>query len=262
MRTLKLLAASLALIVLSACTVLGPDYQEPDINWLKQWQPSTSADKTTNQALDTDFWWKIFNDPVLNDLIATARKENPSIKIAGLRIFESRALLSIAQSTLYPQLQQVNGSATYINTDNHGGKALKRNQNFVDYGAGFSLGWELDFWGRFQRGIESADAAFFASITNQQDIQVLITAQVAQAYFAYRIAQGRIAIAHENARIQKRSYEITENRFKSGEGSELDLQQAKTQYLATLATIPDLEIARNNNLNALAVLLGKPPGSL
>ncbi len=262
MHTLKLLAAGLALTVLSACTVLGPDYQEPDVNWLKQWQPAASADKAADQALDTDFWWIIFNDPVLNDLIATARKENPSIKIAGLRIFESRALLSIAQSTLYPQLQQVNGSATYINTDNHGGKALKRNQNFIDYGAGFSLGWELDFWGRFQRGIESADAAFFASITNQQDIQVLIAAQVAQAYFAYRIAQGRIAIAHENTRIQKRSYEITENRFKSGEGSELDLQQAKTQYLATLATIPNLEIALNKNLNALAVLLGKPPGSL
>ncbi len=172
--TLKRLTAGLALTVLSACTVLGPDYQEPDVNWLKQWQPTASVNKTADQALDTDLWWKIFNDPVLNDLIATTRKENPSIKITGLRIFESRALLSIAQSTLYPQLQQVNSSATYVNIDNHGGKALKRNQNYVDYGAGFSFGWELDFWGRFQRGIESADAAFFASITNQQDIQVLI----------------------------------------------------------------------------------------
>lgn len=253
----------IAISTLSACTVVGPDYKEPDINWLQSWQPS-SYGKTpaAKQQLDLGFWWKVFNDPLLNDLITTARRENPSLKIAGLRIFESRALLNIARSTLYPQLQQANGNATYINTNNHGGKVPDRKQSFTSYGAGFSLGWELDFWGRFQRGIESADAAFFASISNQQDIQILIAAQVAQTYFAYRITQGRIAIARRNAKIQKRSFDITNSLYKSGEGSELDLQQAKTQYLATLATIPSLEIALSQNLNALAVLLGKPPGSL
>jgi NodT family efflux transporter outer membrane factor (OMF) lipoprotein len=212
--------------------------------------------------MDLRFWWQIFNDPILNQLVETARRENPSLKIAGLRIFESRAYLNIAQSTLYPQLQQVSGSAVYANSRKHDGDASDRSQSLTNYQAGFSLGWELDFWGRFQRGIESADAAFFTSISNQQDIQVLISAQVAQAYFAYRTTQGRIDIAHRNATIQKRSYEITSHIYTNGEGSELDLQQAKTQYLATLATIPDLEIALDQNLNALSVILGQAPGQL
>ena len=253
----------LLLFTLTACTITGPDYKEPDINWLKDWQPgSYKPDQQSKTRLDLQFWWKIFNDPVLNHLLETARKENLPLKIAGLRIFESRAQLSIARSTLYPQLQQFSGSAIYANSQKHGGKAVDRSLSLSSYQSGFSLGWELDFWGRFQRSIESADAAFFASISNQQDIQVLVAAQVAQTYFAYRITQGRIAIARRNARIQQRSYEITNNLYKSGEGSELDLQQAKTQYLATLATIPDLEIALSQNLNALAVFLGQPPGSL
>jgi NodT family efflux transporter outer membrane factor (OMF) lipoprotein len=124
------------------------------------------------------------------------------------------------------------------------------------------MGWELDFWGRFQRGIESADAAFFASIANQQDVQVLVSAQVADLYFAYRTTQGRIGIAHENAAIQKRSFEITQRIFNSGGDSELDLQQAKTQYLATLATIPQLESTLIQTRNALSALLGRAPGDL
>lgn len=248
---------------LAGCTVLGPDYQEPEVKWLKDWQPeSYDKQQAVQKELDLRFWWTIFNDPVLNRLIESARKENPSLQIAGLRIFESRSLLNIAQSTLYPQLQQLNGSSVYVNNQQHGSDAADTSQSMASYQAGFSLGWELDFWGRFQRSVESADASFFASITNQQDIQVLIAAQVANTYFSYRITQGRIRIAHENAAIQKRSFEITNNLYKSGENSELDVQQAKTQYLATLATIPDLEITLNNNRNALAVLLGKPPGSL
>jgi NodT family efflux transporter outer membrane factor (OMF) lipoprotein len=262
-KRVTLFIVALFLFNLTACTVLGPEYQEPEIDWLTSWQPSNYGKKQVEQKqMDLRFWWTVFNDPILNQLIETARKENPSLQIAGLRIFESRAFLNIAQSTLYPQLQQVNGSVAYVNNQKHGGNAIDRSQSLTAYQTGFSLGWELDFWGRFQRGIESADAAFFASIANQQDIQVLISAQVAQAYFAYRTTQGRILIAHRNAKIQKRSFEITTNIYKNGEGSELDLQQAKTQYLATLASIPDLEVTLNQNLNALSVLLGQAPGQL
>jgi outer membrane protein TolC len=84
---------------------------------------------------------------------------------------------------------------------------------------------------------------------------VLLTAQVADLYFAWRTTELRIAIAHENAARQKRSFEITERIYTSGQGSELDLQQAKTQYLATLATIPEQEATLVQIRNALAALL-------
>lgn len=263
---LRYLALFFGVSVLVACTTVGPDYQEPVVDWLQDWQPSAYGDSygqkqhKENAQIDTQFWWQLFNDPILNKLIDVAKQENHSLQIAGLRIFESRALLGIANSSLYPQLQQVNGSSTYVNQQSHGGNAS--NQSFTNYQAGFNVGWELDFWGRFQRGIELADAAFFASITNHQDAQVLLAAQVANAYFAYRTTQARIKIAYENAKIQERSYEITTNLFKSGEGSELDLQQAKTQYLATLSTIPQLEISLLQTRNAIAILLGRQPGNL
>ena len=259
---LALLCASL---VLGACTTLGPEYREPEVDWLQDWQSSvygqSAAEREEGEA-DLQFWWQQFNDPVLNRLIELARRENPSLRIAGLRILESRARLGIAGSALYPQLQQGTGAVTYVNNRYHGGEVHDDSQSFVGHQVGFNMGWELDFWGRFKRGIESADAAFFGSIADQQDVQVLLSAQVADLYFAYRTTELRIAIAHENAAIQKRSFEITNNIFKNGGGSELDVQQAKTQYLATLATIPNLELTLNKTRNALSALLGRAPGDL
>jgi NodT family efflux transporter outer membrane factor (OMF) lipoprotein len=252
-------------LALNACTTLGPDYQEPEVGWLAAWQTNLygqAGDPVQEGAVDLGFWWQLFDDPVLNELIATARRENPSLRIAALRILESRALLGIAGSGLYPQVQQLGGAIDYVNTQQWGGAAAGGDQSLVSYQAGFNLGWELDFWGRFRRGIESADAAFFASLANQQDAQVLLSAQIADLYYAYRTTERRIAIAEENAAIQKRSYEITERIYRSGQQAELDLQQAKTQYLATLATIPGLQLTLTQTRNALAALLGRPPGVL
>ena len=263
--TVTRMALLCAAFTLNACTTLGPDYQEPEVPWLDDWHTYLYGQISTPEQqsrVDLHFWWRLFDDAALNRLIELARQENPSLRIAGLRIMESRAQLGIAGSNLYPQLQQLGGAVDYVNTHRRGGALPNDDQSLVNYQAGFNLGWELDFWGRFRRGIESADAAFFASIANQQDVQALLSAQVADLYFAYRTTELRISIARENAAIQKRSYEITERVYKSGEQSELDLQQARTQYLATLSTIPDLQITLTKTRNALCTLLGRPPVDL
>ena len=252
------------LCMLSACTTLGPDYREPEVAWLSNWQSDLygQVDGPQQQSeVDLRFWWQLFDDATLNSLIETARRANPTLQIAGLRILEARAQLGIAGSNLYPQSQQASGEAAYIDARQSGG-AVNNDDSFTSYQAGFNIGWELDFWGRFQRGIESADAAFFASITNQQDVQVLLAAQVADLYFSYRSTLARISIARQNADIQKRSLEITERLYKGGQQSELDLQQAKTQYLVTLSSIPPLEITLVQTRNALGALLARPPGDL
>ena len=264
-KLLQGLALVSGISTLLACTTLGPDYNEPDVTWLKDWQPSAygaRADQPSAKQEDLRFWWQLFNDPVLNQLIAEARQENLQLRIAGLRVIESMALLGIAGSNMYPQVQQLGGAVNYVNKQYHGGDAPASDESFGNYNTGFNLGWELDFWGRFQRGIESADAAFFASVANQQDMQVLISAQVADLYFAFRTTEARIGIAHRNADIQKRSYEITETLYKNGEESELDLQQAKTQYLATLSGVPELEIALLKIRNSITAVLGRAPGDL
>lgn len=249
----------------SACTVLGPDYESPDAMWLGDWQPDfygLLSEPGAGPPTDLSFWWTLFGDPALNTLIETAKQDNLGLRVAGLRILESRAALGIADSARYPQVQQVTSAVTYVTSSEHGGAANSGSNDLVGYDAGFGLGWELDFWGRFRRGIESADAAFFASMTNHQDVQVLLSAQVADLYFALLTTRLRIQIARRNAEIQRRSLEITQELFDSGQDSELDVQQARTQYLTTLSTIPELEIVETRILNGLTALLGRPPGDL
>jgi len=248
-------------LAVSGCTTLGPDFQEPEAAWVSEWQTDLYGqvvDPAQQSEVDLQFWWRLFDDPILNGLIDTARRENPGLQSAGLRILESRAQLGIAGSNLYPQVQQGSGAVSFVDSRQDGGD-FDNDQNFTSYQAGANVGWELDFWGRFRRGIESADAAFFASISNQRDVQVLLIARVADLYYGYRTTRARIDIANRNAAIQKRSLEITEQLFNSGQKSELDLQQAKTQYLTTLSTIPPLEIGLAQQRNALAALLGRAP---
>lgn len=253
----------LVVLCLGGCITLGPDYNEPEVAWLQDWQPDLYGQVSPAEAREThlQFWWQQFNDPALNVLIELAQRESPTAKIAGLRILESRAALGIADSTLYPQLQQIGAGATYIENERSDSNRDSDN-SFTRYSADFTIGWEMDFWGRFRRSIESADAAFFASLANQQDVQVLLSAQMADLYFNYCTTKQRIGIAQSNAKIQRRSFEITEKIFRAGQGSELDLQQAKTQYLATLSTIPALEANLVALRNAIAVLLGRAPGIL
>jgi NodT family efflux transporter outer membrane factor (OMF) lipoprotein len=260
------LSAIVALVIsLSACTTLGPDYEEPEVSWLDTWETDLYGRVVSPEDpvdLELHQWWKIFNDPILDELIETANQQNPSLQIAGLKILESRAVLGIATGSKYPQVQQVGGNAAYLNSQQHGGGVGPGDQSLTSYQADFNIGWEIDFWGRFQRSIESADAAFFSSISNYHDAQVLLNAQVANLYFNYRTARERIVIAQQNADIQHHSLEITRQLYESGQDSELDLQQARTQYLATLASIPVLEISMVSARNALSAILGYQPGHL
>jgi multidrug efflux system outer membrane protein len=120
----------------------------------------------------------------------------------------------------------------------------------------------MDFWGKFRRGVEAADAEYLASIADYDDLQVIVAAQAASFYATIRTTELRLRIAHENAALQKRSLEITERLFQSGNESELDVQQARTLYLSTMATIPELEASLYQTQNALAILLARPPGPL
>ncbi len=260
-RVSRFLAAFL-IGTLGGCVTLGPDYEEPDVSWLQDWQTELYgqvAVGTDRADADLSFWWQVFDDPVLSGLVQEARKNSPTMQLAGLAVLESRAVAGIASASRYPQVQQVTGSATSVTSGETGSGDT---DSFGDYGVSFGIGWEVDFWGKFRRSIESADAAFFASIANQQNVQVLLAAQVANLYYGYLSTKLRIEIAEQNAEIQKRSYEITEELYNSGQSSELDLQQAKTQYLSTLSSIPSLEIILVTTSNALAALLGRPPGEV
>ena len=252
----------LGVLGLSGCVRLGPDFQSPKPAWIDRWS-SPALEQSSQRSLNPDLrqWWQVFGDPLLDRLIDEADAHNSDLKIAGLRVMEARALLGIAQSGRYPQLQQASVDSLYFNRRQSGG-SNPQDSHFWQHSAGFDIGWELDFWGRFARAIESADAGYFAAQANYEDVLVLLRAQVADTYFSLRTTEARLRVARGNARQQQRNFEITEKLFNSGQQAELDLQQAKTQYLGTLSTIPNFEDQVLRTRNALAVLIGQPPGAL
>ena len=255
-------AVPAAAVFLGGCSTLGPNFSAPQVPWLQGWPGGawrTLAEEAPPRAQRRDDeWWRQFDDPVLDHLVAEAQRVNLGVRTAGLRIMEARAQLGIAGSGLYPQLQQVNAQALRVHNRGSDG----RSSAFWSGNLAFDLAWELDFWGKFKRGIESADAAYFASIAQYDDVQVLVAAQAASLYASIRTTELRLRIANENAAIQQRSLEITEKLFRSGNESELDVQQARSQYLGTLATIPEIENSLRQTRNALCALLARPPDAL
>ena len=253
--------------LLAGCTLVGPDFLRPSAKvsdqWLEAQDPRLKAAPATYRE-----WWRALNDPVLEELIQTAYRQNLSLRAAGVRVFEARAQLGIAVGNLFPQSQQVQGSANYNRYSERSTSApqtaLGGSVGF-DYSqvqAGFSANWELDFWGKLRRGVESADASLLSAIAAYDNALVTLTGDVASTYVQIRTLEERLRIAKENVVIQKESLQIAEARFKGGATSERDVQQALTQLNSTEATIPQLETQLRQQLNALSILLGLPPGHL
>lgn len=243
-------------LFLSACAPVGPDFVKPEAGLHDVWTDLTVKGLDPS-PISQPQWWRNFNDPVLDELIEIAWQQNNNLEISGLRVLEARAQLGIAQGSQYPQSQLAAGSADYSsNAKNFGGS------NYWQYGIGASASWEIDFWGRFQRGIESADAAWLASIAARDQALIILTAQVVKTYTIIRINEEQLRISSDNAAIQQRSYDIAGVLYRNGSDSELDMQQAKTLLLSTQATIPGFETALKQAQNAMNILLGKPPGSI
>lgn len=252
--------AALAL-VLGACAPVGPDFVRPDVplnpGWLDEELEAYESD-----AAELTEWWKTLEDPVLNKLIETAYQQNNALKIAGLRVLESQARLGIATGSRYPQVQVLAGDASAIGTSESGSGSSTRDQSLNQFNLGATLSWEMDFWGRFRRGIEAADAGLLASIADYDDVLVLLTAQVADIYAIIRATEEQLKLAQESVDIQQRSYDIVQVLYRNGDSSELDALQAHTLLLSTQTVIPDLEATIVQSKNALGVLLGMRPGEV
>lgn len=260
-RLIRAVGLCAAVLSLAGCTMVGPDFTKPVAPVSQQWQGADGA-MLTRQPTKMVEWWQVFEDPILDELIQAAYRNNYNVKIAGLRVLEARAQLGVAVGNLYPQLQQANGSVTWASASRNAANTAGGDLDFRQYSVGANVSWELDFWGKFRRAVESADANLAASVAAYDNTLVLLMAQVADTYVAIRTAEEQLAVARENTALQRRSVEITEVRYRNGDIDELDLQQARTQLLATEATIPQLQIGLIQARNALATLLGRPSGGM
>jgi NodT family efflux transporter outer membrane factor (OMF) lipoprotein len=255
-------AALLMGSVLIGCTTVGPDFERPQVPWLADWTGGSLQTEFAHRGIasgaTSPVWWRSFNDTVLDALVSEAQRANLNVRTAGLRIMEARAQLGIAGSTLYPQVQQVTADLVRTGQERSGGP----DTSMTVMNVGPRISWELDFWGKFQRSIEAADAGYLASIAQYDDLQVLMAAQVASLYCTIRTLEARLRVVRDNTTLLKRSLEIAERLFKRGQESELDMQQARTLYLSTLASVPPLLSGLRQAQNALSTLLARAPGPL
>ncbi len=249
--------------LVSGCITVGPNYVRPSVDVAEQWIDADDPRIKTEPAAYRD-WWTIFNDPVLNALVGVAYKQNLTLHAAGVRILEARAALGMAVGRQYPQTQEATGQISRIwVSENESPLPIAPPATAFDlWRAGFDVGWELDFWGKLRRGVESANADLGASIANYDDILVSLVAEVAATYARIRTFEERLKVARENVEIQERSFRITDVRFRHGLVTELDVQQSKAVLWDTEASIPNLEGRLRQAHNALGVLLGVPPAEV
>jgi NodT family efflux transporter outer membrane factor (OMF) lipoprotein len=236
---------------------VGPNYKTPPApvaeNWIDYRDP-----RLKSEEVDLGHWWSVFNDPVLDSLIDEASHQNLSLRRAGERIVEARAVRGIAVGNLFPQRQTADGSYSANKDSNQAANRNGIDQWFQNWDAGFNASWELDLWGRFRRSIEAADADLESSVANYDDVLVVLLADVSANYVQYRTFQERIAVAKRNVAIQEQSYQLAQDKFNAGASTERDAQQARQVLEQTRASIPPLETGARQAQNALCVLLGIP----
>jgi NodT family efflux transporter outer membrane factor (OMF) lipoprotein len=249
--------ALLALVFAPGCMMIGPDYRRPTAPVASGWVARDAAG-IAPPSEPIGPWWESFGDPVLTKLIVEAYRQNPSLQAAGVRVIEAQARRGIAIGTIFPQTQNLVGGYSR-NVASKNLNVVVPDRDFDQFLLGFDVGWELDFWGKFRRGIESADAEVLAALANYDDVLVSLLAEVAANYIGIRTAQEQLVVARYNADIQRKSLGIATERARHGAVTDVDPAQAATILHATEAQIPVFESQIDEQASTLSALLGITP---
>ncbi|MGH7042273.1 MAG: efflux transporter outer membrane subunit [Acetobacteraceae bacterium] len=285
-RIVRLLALPL-LALLTGCT-LGPNFHRPGwaspISWLtgepKPAQPVPSKPVVGPVRVA---WWSLFNDPVLTRLERQVAGDNLDVRTATVRLAESRAQLGITGAGRYPvfnangSYQRQKGSdlgqlaplaslasgASGSPGSVAGGFNTPPNfQPFDIFQYGFDASWEPDIWGQVRREMEAARATVHASAEARRGVLLTALAEVARDYIDLRGTQEQLRIARENLRTAQQSLKLTQAQATAGVTTYLDVANASAQVSITAAQIPTLHQQERQEMNALALLLGRAPGAL
>jgi len=250
-----------ALLVLTAGCAVGPDYVRPETDTAESWSESLD-DSLSKDPVEYGPWWTVFEDPVLEQLVQIASKDNLPVQIAAARILEARAALGISRGLRFPQQQQLAGTAARVGLSENAPNVMIADQSFSSYDVGFDAAWELDVWGRFRHGVEAADADYGRALAGYDDTMVTVTAETARAYILLRTFEARLKLAQENVVIQSETMRIAQVRFDNGAVTELDVTQARALLRDTEALIPTLETGIRQTKNAISSLIGQAPSQL
>ena len=250
----RILASALATVLVAGCAV-GPNYHRPRIDapvvTRGQVRPAEAA------SLADLPWWAIFDDPVLQQLVAEAIRENYDLKTAIARIEQAHQLIGVARADLLPQIE-------------YQGEAARQrtflfplpNQSFNTFLGTFNLAWEIDVWGRIRRATESARADYLGAQAFRRGVLLTLVSDVAQAYFELLELDRELEIARLTTQTFEHTLELFRRQYKGGVGTRLEVSRGTAAVAQAAAAIPDTERAIVAKENQLSVLLGRNPGPI
>ena len=247
--------------LLSAC--VGKNFKKPETELPTEQTEQTAENKDEQinkdiSAFETEQWWHIFQDIVLDKFEEEAMKYNYDLKSAMARVQQAKAELSVARSNYYPTINLYGQVAD--------SKFYKKLQDYGVYSGRFSVGvsasYEIDLWGKYWRTGESAKATFLATQAEQDAVKLTLTATVAQAYFQYMALDSQLEIAQNTLKSREDSFEVYSKRFNKGIISEFDLRRVEAEMESVRAQVYTVEQALKQTETALSILIGRSPKNM
>jgi multidrug efflux system outer membrane protein len=239
--------------------MVGPDYVRPVVDVPAAFR---YEEKEAQQTANTE-WWKQFQDPVLDGLVSEALANNKNVKIAAANIEQAAGVLMQTRSPLFPQIGY-GGSGARERATEAGAiplpSAVPNPQ--TSYQALASASWEIDLWGRIRRLSESAQAGLLATEEARRGVILSLVASVASNYIQLLGLDEQLLVSKRTLATYAESLKLFELRFKYGQVSQMNVEQARSQYETAAATIPQIESQIAQTENALSVLLGRNPGPI
>ena len=238
---------------LISCALVGPDYKRPEVNLPNTYHQEVNKE---NIATDLNHWWKLYQDPYLDDLMDKALNKNVDINAAIARLEEADAYLKQVGAALIPSIDLTSQGNRTKATENgivpsSFVKPFRKNFN-IQLGTSF----ELDFWGRLRRAKESARAEYIASQYSKDTVVLSLQSTLASNYLLLRSIDSQILALKDNVGYRKENLELTKKRLESGLISALDLHQAEAAFNNLSAQLSDLMRQREIVANQLILLSG------
>jgi multidrug efflux system outer membrane protein len=249
------IAAMLASSLIAGCAV-GPNYHKPDVKTPAVYHDLSENPQAEAQAASyADLpWWQVFTDPVLQDLIHTALRQNYDLQTATERINAARGQLAVTRSSLFPQVQ---GEGNFT-----GGKEqnFQSKSNFLALTA--DAAFQVDLFGGLRRATQASRAQLLATEAARQTVVLTVVSDVASDYFALLELDLQLQIARDTVKTQEDSVKLTSLRLDHGVATKLDVLQAQQVLDTANAQIPDLERQIGQEEDAISTLLGNYPGGI
>jgi len=236
---------------LISCSLVGPDYKRPEINLPSTYHQEINKD---NVVTDLNMWWKLYQDPALNELMDKALIKNTDIAAAIARVEESDAYVREVGAALLPEINLNSIAARTRVTTNSTPKLTTGLRK--DYLVRLGTSFELDFWGKLRRAKESARAEYLASRFSKDTVELSLESLLASNYLLLRSIDSQILALKANVKYREENLTLTKKRLESGLVSALDLHQAEAAFNNLSAQLSDLMRQREIVFNQLTMLSG------